>query len=180
MEPRRVSGQVSVPWAAALAPDHVGQAARAWRVDLSKIVHPTPDTTATLASWFVNAPGAHLCWSWWVVSVIHLRPIPGVRPAHITRPNAMHELIVFAQDPDHALPDPRSPRLEDFRALSPIDVSEQFMVPNDADAAALCEQLVKGCCDGRLSPDQDYRRLWAAYIQGGAQHVRAGLHRGES
>jgi hypothetical protein len=160
-------------WASAVQPTLSGAFGRAWRWE--RFTGRTPDQAATLALWVLNCPGAHPFWSWWVVSVIHLREISGVRPATITRPGATHELIVGALNPDKPVPDPRDtdPRVQ---FLTPIDVIEQFEVRSDVEAALICELGVRCCCAGELSPDQDFRSLWSRRIQATAEDMRNGCH----
>ena len=157
-----------------------GPAGTAWKIDVAKLVHQVPDTKATLAVWLVWCPGAHPFWHWWLISVIHLRPLEGVRPAFIREPGATHEVIVASLDPDHPIPDPRAFRIEDIRFLTPIDVMEQFQVASDVEAEEICALAVRACCDGRLSPDQDFRSLWHATLKATAQHYRGGQHRTDS
>ncbi len=145
-------------------PDEIGNRGRAWRARL-----PDPgqrsktDTDGTVAAWLVHAPAAHPFWSWYLVSVIHLRPIAGVKPAVITKPGATHELMILALNPEHALPplDLQS----GVRYLTPIDVVEQFEAANDAVANQILELSVRAIVTGYLSPDQDWRRDWRESIR---------------
>lgn len=157
-------------------PDFKGIAGRAW-----KIPHPKdgpPDWAATISVYLLNVPGAHPFWSFWALSVIHLRPIPGVRPAVITTPNASHEFMIVSIDPDWK-PDEIVDDLgfsKGLPFLTPVDVVQQFIVGNDEQAAALAELCVRTVCDGHLSPDQDYRRAWKETIVQTAEHLRVGHH----
>jgi hypothetical protein len=126
--------------------------------------------------WLVNAPGAHPLWQWWVVALIHLRPIEGVRPAHKRYPEAEHEFIIFSIDPESCPePDPEK-AAEGYPHLVPIDVVEQFHGVGDHDAKRICESAVRAIVGGVLSPDQDYRGAWKKCIEGTVAHYRAGKH----
>lgn len=157
-------------------PTYAGRTGRAWHVDLSKLVHARPDTEATIASWILNVQAAHPFWSWWFLATVHLRPIPGAKPAHVVLPGATHELLVMALDPAHEPPNPAAFREDDVHGLRPIDVTQQYVVRNDADAVDLAELCARACCDGVLSPDQDFRRLWEYHVTGTARHIAAGGH----
>lgn len=160
-----IGPQASPAWALEIPPDRIGRGGEAWRVSLDGVEHAVPDTTATLALWFLRSPLAHPFWSWWVVSAIHLRPIAGVKPAAIREPGATHEILVVALHPDSPPPQPRGMRAPPaLRFLTPIDVQQQFVAIDDRGAVLLCERLVDACCAGRLSPDQDYRSAWREVI----------------
>lgn len=90
-----------------------------------------PDWQASLATWFLNCPGQSAAWDRYVLYVIHLRPIPGVKPAVIRVPGATHEILLIALDPTRR-PQPSKPQT--WRFLRPINVEEQVILPND-DAA---------------------------------------------
>lgn len=131
---------------------------------------PTVDQTAVVGMWLVHAPHAHAFWSYYVMSVVHLRPIPGVKPAHRIHDDVTHEFLVLALDPGHAPPDPLDWRWMHY--LMPEDVVEQFQVPDDAAAARICELAVRACCAGLASPDQDDRSWWRGSIAETAAHER--------
>lgn len=159
-------------------PDLKGIAGRAWII--AKPDPPTsPDHAATLEMYLLDVPGAHAFWHRWALYVIHLRELPGqTRPAHITLPGATHELMIVSIDPDWS-PDfaKRSLGFEDgVPFLTPPDVVQQFIVRDDADARQLAGLCVRCIVDGRLSPDQDWRRVWAGTIATTAAHIREGRH----
>lgn len=159
-------------------PDCKGPAGHAWRVTL-----PPPgqrarkDWDGTVGIYIVRVPGAHPCWDHWFVSLIHLRPIDGVRPAVIRVDGATHEFNIASIDPTFALPglDAGAPDW-DPRFLRPIDVTEQFAAADDLVADRVLELAVHAMVNGFGSPDQDWRPWWKRAIATTAQHYAAGLH----
>lgn len=141
----------------------------AWRVKLR------PDTlaqTATLLQWLVHCPGAHAAWSYWLISLLHLRAIEGVPPAVKDFEQAEHELNILALDP-RSTPDPDDKAT--WHHLLPIDVVVQFHGLTDEQAVqsidAIVERLV---VRGMLSPDSDCRRQWQRQIQLCVEHQTTG------
>jgi hypothetical protein len=128
--------------------------------------------------WLLHVRGAHPLWCYWMLAVIHLRPIASVRPPHVRFEGATHELMVVALDPNVPLPDLDAVGRGDasFQVLTPIDVCEQFAVQDDAQASQLCEMAVGVCVNGQASPDQDWRRWWTGAIAETAKHLREGKH----
>jgi hypothetical protein len=160
-------------------PDVVGTVARAWRIPLAAVgQRGRPDADGTVDGWLLFQPGAHILWTYWAITTVHLREIPGVKPAHLKFNGATHEVMVMALNPEQPLPDLEAVGRGDasFSFLTPIDICEQFIVNDDAQAAQLCELMVHACVDGYASPDQDWRRWWAVAIADTAQHLREGRH----
>jgi hypothetical protein len=160
-------------------PDCEGLHGRAWRIPMAAPgQRGRPDADATVDGWLLHAPGAHPFWVYWVLAVIHLRPLAGVKPAYVRLSGATHEIIIMALNPETQLPE-----IEDvgrgeatFDFLTPIDVMEQFVVRDDAEAAQLCELAIRCCVDGMASPDQDWRSWWSRAIAETAMHLREGRH----
>lgn len=157
-------------------PDKKGLARRrAW--ELTQRL--TPDQEAGLSGWLVNVPGAHAAWEYWGVGVVHLRDIPGIKLAHKHYPEAEYEFLIYSVDPTEGTPDPDKPP---FPHLTPLDVQYQFHGVCDKEAVGLCELAVDEIMQGRISPDQDYRRAWKRFL--GAKLLRLcgapdGQHRRE-
>lgn len=108
----------------------------------------TIDETATLAVWYLHCPLQSPAWDDYLMSVIHLRPIDGAtREPTINLPHASHELLIVALDPK-ATPSPDNPL--SWRILTPINLAEQFEVPNDAAAVHLLEAAVDAVLAGML------------------------------
>lgn len=113
------------PPAATREPDYAGTW-RVWIIPMPEELE-VPDHAATLGAWLIDAPGPHAFWRCWRVGLIHLRDIPGVRPAALQRPGMTHEVISEAIDPSTA-PSPETAKLATMR---PIDFAVQFKAPND-------------------------------------------------
>ena len=158
-------------------PTFEGPAGRAWEV-----TRPTqsPEAwTGNIIQFQVNRPGAHPFWSWWVLSVVHLRDIPNVRPAHKNYPEAEYELLIVALDPEKPMPEP-TPDQETpgvtYAFLTPVDVAYQFHGLTDDQAAELGRMAARTIVNGHLSPDQDYRQAWRATLAGTVEHLALGGH----
>ncbi len=151
--------------------DLVGACGRAWLLK-PKLEKPNP---STLCSWLVNRPGAHPYWEWWLVGLITLKDLPGIRPARKSYPEAEHELMIYTIDPTTcASPEPDDPN--GYPPLLPLDVVEQFHGISEVDAKRLTEMVVQTIVSGRISPNQDFRRIWKEVIAGTVQHLREGQH----
>lgn len=153
-------------------PDIKGSAAEAWSIPL-KIRDPAH--AAALAGWLVHSPHFHPFWSWWMLSVCHLRPIAGTPPARLHYPEAAFEFFIASLNPEAGEPDVDDSG-KGYRLLEPFDVVEQFHGVTDADAASICFAAIRCICDGKISPDQDYRSLWRQLIAGTVTHYREGAH----
>ena len=128
--------------------------------------------------WIVHAPGAHPFWTYWAVSIVHLRPIAGAKPPHKKFPGATHEFMILALNPDKPLPSLDVPSTGKWPLyfLEPFDVVEQFEAATDAIANEIGELAVRAIVAGKASPDQDYRSWWAEAIRETAEHYRSGKH----
>lgn len=154
-------------------PDATGTAGRGWRV--TRPAGGEKAWAATIDSWLVNVPGAHPFWSWWQVSVVHLRDLPGVPPAKRRYPDAEYEFMIVAFDPETP-PDPDNRGGDGAKILTPIDVVEQFHGVTDEQAAGMCSRAVELILAGVTSPDQDYRAWWKACIAETVEHTVLGGH----
>lgn len=150
-------------------PDVSGQFGRAW---LSRIKPSKPDHSACLACWVMHRPGAHPAWAWYVVTIIHLRDIPGVRPAVKRYPEAALELSVYALDPDRPVDIDEGP----WHFLMPCELEYQFHGVSDRDATRICETYVRGCVVHGASPDSDLRLWWMRHLDATVDHFRSGAH----
>jgi hypothetical protein len=156
-------------------PDLQGQAGRAWRLEFAPI---NVDTTASLARWLVNVPGAHPFWEWWQIHLIHLKDIPGqTKPATKTYPEAEYEFGILAINPESCPhPDPEKHK-DGYPYLTPPDVVEQFDVKgSDRDAVRITDACVRGIVNGFITPDQDGRAMWKKLIKNTADHFKSGAH----
>ena len=161
-------------------PDLIRAQTKAWKLPAS--AQATPDQAATISAWVVNGP-FHPFWSWWLISAIHLRDLPGVRPAHREFPEAGHEFIIVSLNPERGEPDIEAiERAEDWgdpsvaRFLVPPDLVYQVGGISDEQAAQCLDLMVQAIIDGRMSPDQDYREAWKESIAGTLEHLASGQH----
>lgn len=154
-------------------PDFKGETGAAWRVNMPPIgQRGRPDFDGTVDLVIVRQPGSHPCWDHWLISLVHLRQIPGVKPAHLRSPEMTHELQIAALDPGQPLPAVSWHPDVPFHLLRPIDVVEQFAASDDATAAAVLDQVVRVIVEGWASPDQDWRRWWNREIAAFARTTR--------
>lgn len=82
------------------------------------------DWLAHVAGWFITAPGQSPAWDNYVLSVIHLRDIVGVRPAIIHREGATHEVMLWALERREDL-EPANPLA--WSRLEPVNLMEQIV-----------------------------------------------------
>jgi hypothetical protein len=136
----------------------------AWRVPFD-----ATEARAGLAVWLLHCPGAHPFWSYWVMSLVHLRETPGVHAPKLRYPGAQYELHAFALDPHGPKPDP-----DDLKSLehvlTPVDQVHQFHGVCDATAVEMVERLA-GMVAGGFSPDTDNRQAWSAIIHNTIEHL---------
>jgi hypothetical protein len=162
-------------------PTFAGVGGSAWRLELPAVgQRRTRDEDGTVGGFILHVPGAHVLWDHYAISVVHLRPIEGVRAPTKRFETATHEFLIMSLNPEQPLPS--SLRVDDeFRLnyLTPIDVVEQFEVPDDVGADHILEMAVRAIVDGFASPDQDWRLWWAGAIKATAAHYRDGTHRVE-
>lgn len=143
------------------APDFSGRA-RAWRL------RPAPEAPefGNLASYLVHWPRLHPAWDCWLVGLVHLREVPGVRPPTRRYAAAAYQIASYALDPNFEEPDPDCWRPGQTHLLTPADVAIQFHGPaSDAEALRLFETLIQACAAGGLPPDADFRGAWRLAIE---------------
>lgn len=147
-----------------IAPTIDGGYGRAWLIDIDAWrARLGRSDDAMIAQWIVEAPFAHPIWHSYFISLIHLRPMADGRPTKFYVDGATHEIWVYALNPDVD----RAPLIRDATGLgeallSPINFAAQFIEIEDHLAVERGEQAVRDICHGRLSPDTDWRKAWAA------------------
>jgi hypothetical protein len=134
-----------------------------------------PDQDATLRAWLLEIPRASPAWRHYLLAVVHLRPIDGVRPANKQYPEAEYELMVVALNPDK---NPRADDLQTLQHLTPINVVEQFHGVDDEQARQICDAAARAVVGGTLpaEPDGAGRDWWHACLQQMVDHYRQGVH----
>lgn len=153
------------------APDYHGLTnIKAWR--LPNLTPQKPDHTATLATFLIESPEGmfHAFWNRWALNVVHLRDIPGVKPATIYELGATHEIMIVSINPDQPKIDPDAGQKIDW--MSPPDVVQQFQVDNDRQAVRVGEMMIEAIVKGLASPDVDYRSFWKRQIPQLAAHAK--------
>lgn len=159
-------------------PDATGPHGSAWRINAQP---RDTDQTACLAQWLVHVPDAHPFWPYYAVSVVHLRPIPGVREAHLDYPDAEYELMVIACDPTYH-PSIEKADAGELHWLTPLNVREQFHGLTDAQAAQIAEGAAKAIITGLLPAEPDdspgAREAWHDTIQATVEHHHDPTHGG--
>lgn len=137
---------------------------KAWRIDLAAIrsrVKPDPEQDAIIDAWLVEAAWAHPVWHSYLFTLIHLRPIDGVRPPFLQHPLATHELMVSALDSqgdrNRLLVEGAGPHCP---TLTPPNYVGQFTEIEDELAMSRVREAVRLVCTGNVSPDTDFRHQW--------------------
>lgn len=141
-----------------LAPEISGPRGRAWRVDVANAEEVFGESHAVLDIWIVEAPWAHPIWHSYMITLIHLRPMPDKRLI-LYVPNASHEMLVYALD-DRAPREPLIRGTQPPRVLVPINFGAQFANHTDEAARQRIRDAVQEICAGQLSPDTDHQRAW--------------------
>jgi hypothetical protein len=135
-----------------------------------------PEHEGTIASWLLHCPGQSPAWSEYLLSVIHLRDIPGTPPAHQQWPGATHEVLLTALHPD-AHPSPGDPG--SWVPLTPVNVCQQIEVPSDDDARDLLRLAAQAVVDGRLPAEPPLAgqvEPWRTVLLKSAAHARGEEH----
>lgn len=154
-------------------PTFEGPRGKAWKVS-SPAGHPS------CGSYYVHRPG-ELHWTWWQLSVVHLRPVESHPPANLTLAGATHEFVFAAldtfggtTDPETATPDPDAPSAS---YLKPLDFIGQFAGLTDEIAGRVLDLVVRAVVAGVVPvPDSDRRAWWGMLMQNTVVHELTGGH----
>lgn len=140
------------------------------------IAHTEPsdplDWAATLKTWFLYCPGQSPAWSHYGLSVVHLRPIEGVRPAIVHLDGATHEVLLVAYDPQY---EPKADDMTTWRFMLPVNLAHQVRVPDDEAAIKLIDYCAEAVIAGRLwaePPLTGQTYPWKAALDATAEHLR--------
>lgn len=153
-----------------------GPTGEAWLVPVRTGPDVPPDLQGSVASYYVRAPGRHAFWEWWLMAVIHLRPIPGVRPALLHRPDASHEFMWAALDPGKCPPTGIDGEPQPGTVMTPLDLVHQVAGITDEQAGRILADCVRGVVGFGASPDSDLRQWWKTMLDGTVVHFLAGAH----
>ena len=153
--------------------------ADAWLIPINRARKDwSADWEGTLCLYLLNCPWAHPFWSWYHISGIHLRDIPGVKPANKQFPEAEHEIQILSLNPktQHD-PDKLATGEQQLDFLTPMDLCHQVAGLTDDQFKQLVQIVVMTIVDGHAGPDSDYREWWKKMIDRTAQHLREGKHK---
>lgn len=146
---------------------------KVWDVRNVEAHRKTPDHMAFIGGWLIEAPGVHPWWTLWRVDLIHLRDIPGVRPAYKRTPDMTHEVLSGALDPFQPA-DPDRP--DTMKMMHPVDFAVQFKAPSDQVAGRVVASAMRACANGFIHPDTDFRMQWQTSLQSTADCIASGKH----
>lgn len=156
-----MSETVIHPWESdvvTVEPTIVGKRGRAW------LLEPAP-FPAGVATWLIEAGWAHPVWHSYILSVCHLRPLAADPKPILYLPDASHELILLALQPDQ----PRQKMFTDRTAIYPLvppNFCAQISERSDVRAFQRARFAAVDVVEGRLSPDTDFRHDWIARFGG--------------
>lgn len=157
--------------------DKEGPYGKAWTCALPPLgQRDKPDADGCLAYWLVLAPKSHIYWPYKLISALHLRDIPGAKPAFKVYPEAQYELNILSINPELCPnPDPDD-LLKGYPTLRPADVVVQFHDVKDEQVVMMVDWAINAIVQGQLVPDQDYRSHWADIISTTIDHIKTGKH----
>lgn len=141
-------------------PTLTGRMGNAWRIDSDMVarrrgMEDDPRKAVSLHQWLAYAPYAHPIWHTYLIVSFALRDAAGVPAATKLLPDATHEVVVMALDPDHET------YVDDFpKLLTPANFAGQFIEPDDDAANERIKRCVQDVIDGVLNPDTDYMQWW--------------------
>lgn len=147
---------------------------RAWDVMPTITPAERAEYPGALGLWTLHAPGSHIIWPWTRLTVVHLRPIPGMPDSVLHFPRASHEFGILAVDPERC-PDP-NPDDRALKFLRPSNLVHQVTGITDEMATETLRLLVRAMVDGFTSPDEDYRAPNKQLIDGTLEHMKQGRH----
>lgn len=104
-----------------------------------------PAQAATLKALLMHLPKQHPVWDRYMLGVIHLRPIEGVKPARKLIANAEHEILMCALDP---FANPDAENAETLVPLQPVNYMVQFSGMTDDQAVKLVMTLATAFIEG--------------------------------
>ncbi len=152
-------------------------AASAWKLaGLKNMTKANPAWEATIARYILHCTWSHPFWSYYFISGVHLRPIPGVPPAHKQFPAASHEIMIYSLDPREPAPDiDKVETGETFPAImTPPDLVHQVPGLTDKQFEYLLQDVVVTIVEGRAAPDVDFRSFWQRALDVLAMRLRQG------
>jgi hypothetical protein len=130
----------------------------------------------TISRWLLTLPGQCLLWSHYLLGIVSLADAPGVPPANKIYPEATHEIMLIALDPE-GKPTPTGGR---WITLTPLNFVHQLDGVSPELLVRLAEMLARALVDGHLLANPtDYVGgcdLWTQTIRQTVEHLQTGGH----
>jgi len=155
--------------------------AEAWLIPINP-QHPRyqKEHSSGFVNWLVHCAWSHPFWRWSAIVGAPLRPLTGFGPPKKHFPEATHEVDIASLDPEVSFdPDKLFTGEQDYKFLTPFDLTHQVTLADDQQFTSLVQQVVLAIVEGRMSPDVDYRQAWVKAIDATAQHIREGRHKAQ-
>jgi len=144
-------------------PNFEGNGGRAWRMNIKPT---TKAHEASLVMWLIEGPH-HPLWRWHALTAIHLRDLPGVRPAQKSYPQAEYEIGIHSVDPECEVDvDSIEAGTSMLKFLRPPDLIHQFHGVTDNEVIQITVRIISLIVAGEASPDVDYQSFWKKIIDG--------------
>jgi hypothetical protein len=140
-----------------------GPHGRAWLCDEAEGIRQRggrPEDHGSLGHWVIEAPWAHPAWHSYSLVLIHLRPMSDNRRTLFYIERATHELWLYAINPKSDRRALLANGIVNKCWLSPLNFAAQIVEVEDHLAIERVTRAIQEICDGKLSPDTDYRHQW--------------------
>jgi len=112
-------------------------------------------------SWGIDAPWAHPVWSQYAMHLYDLTS-EGSNPPVIYLPEATHEVLLCAVNPDTPIVRDVPLNEQKFGHLEPANYGYQFRAVDNQTALDRLQVVVDTIAAQKLNPDTDYRAVWDA------------------
>lgn len=144
---------------------------RVWDCDMRPVgQRPMRAYDASIGLWLLDCPEVRPPWHFWFLSLIHLRPIDGVRDVEIVTPGAGWEILSLIVDA-HDEPDPDN--IYNGSPKTPVWGVQFGHVTTDVEAEAVALACVHAIVTGKASPDYPEGGYWRKTIPEIAKHYAA-------
>jgi hypothetical protein len=145
--------------------ERIYSSGRAWSLDVN-CLFPRLDRSrhAMIAWWLIEAPWAHPIWHSYALTLMHLRQVCPDMKRIFHLDGATHELCLHALKPEGNREMLFSIGFGEGSCIPmyPPNFAAQIIEESDQEAVQRIEDTVHDICDGKLSPDTDFRRDWVA------------------
>lgn len=130
---------------------------------------------SAVGTYFLHCPGQSPMFINFTLSMIHLRPEPGLPSAKLAFPQATHEMMLVALDPTFS-PVPDDP--ESWLLLTPLNYTQQVALPSDEAACELLGICALEVVNGGLWAEPPLSGMvhpWKGFITRVAQQINDGV-----